>query len=58
MPKLPLVQAAHPYIEHPVMNKQYSGINGGCGKVIAIVILHPILIVHASISRQNRAGHE
>jgi hypothetical protein len=31
--------------------------NGGVGKVAAIIIAQPMLIIHAEISRTNRKGH-
>jgi hypothetical protein len=54
MPKLFLVQAAHPYKAQPVIQIGYNTRRGGFGTVLAIVMLQPMLIHQANSSIQKR----
>lgn len=56
MPKLLRVQAAHPNTAHCEINKGYKIINGGFGKVNAIVTAQPILVAQAITSSVKRKG--
>lgn len=56
MPKLRLVQAAHPNIAHCVINNGYRIRKGGVGTVSIIVKLQAMLSTQAKISRKHRTG--